>query len=95
MKGAVLRHIHVVFRRKGPVVSQHAPAQGYAGRVFPACLRRGSAEMSTPKTSTPKMPIPEMSTVPKCPKMSTVPKCLFPKCLLLNQPVINKIHVIF
>ena len=39
MKGAVLRHIHVLFCRKEPVVSQHAPAQGYASRVFPACLR--------------------------------------------------------
>ena len=39
MKGAALRHIHVLFHRKGRVVSQHAAAQGYASRVFPACLR--------------------------------------------------------
>ena len=39
MKGAVLRHIHTLFCRKRPVVSQHAAAQGYASRVFPACLR--------------------------------------------------------
>ena len=41
MKGAALRHtyIHVLFYKKGPVVSQHAAAQGYASRVFPACLR--------------------------------------------------------
>ena len=25
--------------QKGPVVNQHAAAQGYASRVFPACLR--------------------------------------------------------
>ena len=39
MKGVALRHIHVRFYRKGPVMSQHAAAQGYASRVFPECLR--------------------------------------------------------
>ena len=39
MKGVALRRIHVLFYRKGPVVSQQAPAQGYASQVFPASLR--------------------------------------------------------
>ena len=38
MKRAVLRHTHVLFCRKGPVMSQHTAAQGYASRVFPAFL---------------------------------------------------------
>ena len=61
MKGAVLRHIHVLLCREGPVVSQHAAAQGYASRVFPACLRHLSRVSSHIRYTEP--PASESSVV--------------------------------
>ena len=64
MKGALLRHIHVLFCIKGPVVSQHAAAQGYASRVFPACLRHLSRVSNHLRPTEP--PASEPSRISVC-----------------------------
>ena len=44
---------HPSFCRKRPVVSQHAVVQGYASRVFPACLRNMSKVSSHRRLTEP------------------------------------------